>query len=120
LENGISLEEYGWFCANNVGDFEDPFYGSKPVALKQPNGFGLFDIVGGIWEMTNDRYEDERSITTSIQENPYVPILEWTDSVVRKGGMWGDPPSDLRADRREPVSLDYQNGDVGFRVVMRP
>ena len=120
LENGISLEEYGWFCANNVGDFEDPFYGSKPVALKQPNGFGLFDIVGGIWEMTNDRYEDERSITTSIQENPYVPILEWTDSVVRKGGMWGDPPSDLRAARREPVSLDYQNGDVGFRVVMRP
>ena len=121
LENAEKLEDYGWFCANNVGDFDDPFYGSKPVALRKPNGFGLFDMIGGIWELTQDRYIDERPISGVIPIDPYFPIENpATDALVRKGGMWGDPPSDLRAARREPVSLDYQNGDVGFRVVMRP
>ena len=50
LENGELLENYGWFCANNIGDLDDPFYGSKPVALRQPNGLGLFDMIGGIWK----------------------------------------------------------------------
>jgi formylglycine-generating enzyme required for sulfatase activity len=120
LDNGLSLEAYGWFCANNIGDSGDVFYGSKPVALRQPNAFGLFDMVGGIWELTNDRYVDVRPPSETVQINPYTPLLDHMDPVVRKGGMWGDPPSDLRAARREPVSLDYQNGDVGFRVVMRP
>ena len=88
--------------------------------MRQPNAFGLFDMVGGIWELTNDRYIDQRPMSSSIQPNPYFPLEGETDSVVRKGGMWGDPPSDLRAARREPVSLDYQNGDVGFRVVVKP
>ncbi len=120
LNNGEYLEDYGWFCANNVGDADDLFYGSKPVAMRQPNAFGLFDMIGGIWELTNDRYLDQRPMSSIIQPNPYFPLEGETDSVVRKGGMWGDPPSDLRAARREPVSLDYQNGDVGFRVVVKP
>ena len=121
LDNGERLEDYGWFCANNIGDSGDLFYGSKPVALRQPNAFGLFDMIGGIWEMTQDKYIDSRYIPATIPIDPYFPIQDaQTDSIVRKGGMWGDPPSDLRAARREPVSLDYQNGDVGFRVVMRP
>ena len=112
LGDGAILEDYGWFCANNIGNFDDPFYGPKPVALKLPNGFGIFDGIGSLWEMTNDGYE----------ENPpqgLDPYAEITDSVVRKGGMWGDPPSDLRAARRESLSTTYHNGDVGFRLMRR-
>ena len=110
LEDGSQLADYAWFCANNIGNFGDPLYGPKPVALKQPNGFGLFDMAGGIWEMTTDAYLEQRSQAM----DPYYPP---ESSVVRKGGMWGDPPSDLRAARREPVGVNYKNGDVGFRLV---
>ena len=110
LDDGSHLADYAWFCGNNIGNFGDPLYGPKSVAKKQPNGFGLFDMIGGIWELTTDAYQENRSLTL----DPYYPP---ESSVVRKGGMWGDPPSDLRAARREPVALGYKNGDVGFRLV---
>lgn len=110
LEDGSHLSDYAWFCGNNIGAFGDPLYGTKPVALKQPNGFGLFDMVGGIWEMTTDAYQENR---TQNLDPYYAPET----NVVRKGGMWGDPPSDLRASRRESAGLNYKNGDLGFRLV---
>jgi formylglycine-generating enzyme required for sulfatase activity len=110
LEDGSHLADYAWFCGNNIGAFGDLLYGPKSVALKQPNGFGLFDMAGGIWEMTTDAYQENRSLTL----DPYYPPQ---NNIVRKGGMWGDPPSDLRAARRESAGLNYRNGDLGFRLV---
>ena len=110
LADGSDLSDYAWFCANNIGDFGTVLFGPKPVAWKIPNGFGLFDMVGGIWELTTDGYVEARTQSN----NPYYAPQ---NSVVRKGGMWGDPPSDLRAARREPVHVGYKNGDVGFRLV---
>lgn len=112
LEDGSVLEDYAWFCANTRGNFGDRYFGPKPVALKQPNAFGVFDMIGQIWEMTSDGYVAQRN----QHVDPLYPI---GDSIVRKGGMWGDPPSDLRSARREPVSISYKNGDVGFRLLRK-
>ena len=66
-------------CANNIGDSGDLFYGSKPVALRQPNAFGLFDMIGGIWEMTQDNYIGHETSQPSLS----IPIFNQ------------DPPDEL-------------------------
>ena len=66
--------------------------------------------------MTQDKYIDSRDIPATISVDPYFPTVKTLRQtrLSEKGGMWGDPPSDLQAARREPVSLDYQMGMLAF------
>lgn len=75
--------------------------GPQPVAGKQPNGFGLHDTLGNVWEWCWDfadtaRYADYRSL---------------------RGGGWADPPYSVRASVRRGSAPDARLEDVGFRIV---
>ena len=83
---------------------------AQPVKSYQPNGYGLFDMAGNVWEWTED--------TGSLyQADPVVDpqgLASGRTRIVR-GGSFGDAPSNLRVSNRTPNQPDRINVNVGFR-----
>jgi len=48
---------------------EDGFYGTSPIGSFLPNGYGLYDMAGNVWEWVSDWYHPEYFLV-SPKENP--------------------------------------------------
>lgn len=100
---------YAWWCGNDSPE------GAKPVGEKRPNGFGLFDIHGNLWEWVNDWVGPYGSAS---QVDPAGPA-SGTARIARGGSFPGSLGNSRSARRLELVP---SNGYlyVGFRVVLSP
>ena len=74
------------------------------VAAKRPNGWGLHDMLGNVWEWCWDLYD---------------PQVYGTYRVLRGGG-WADEPWSCRAGVRRRSHPTFRIDDVGFRVCRSP
>ena len=98
-----------WWCGN------DSPSGAKPVGEKRPNGFGLFDIHGNLWEWVNDWAGPYGSAS---QVDPAGPA-SGTTRIARGGSFPGSLGNSRSARRLELVpSSGYLY--VGFRVALTP
>jgi formylglycine-generating enzyme required for sulfatase activity len=93
-----------------VGDTSE--VGSYP-----PNGYGLYDMAGNVWEWVADWY-NESYYRTSLVENPSGPA-NGTYRVLR-GGSWGANGNYLRVASRSYYNPTTQYLDVGFRCAHSP
>jgi formylglycine-generating enzyme required for sulfatase activity len=86
------LDAAAWYSGNSGGT-------THPVGLKQPNAYGLYDMLGNVWEWTADDY-DATGKTKVI-----------------RGSSWDSNTRDLRASIRYRNVPAYRYINIGFRCV---
>ena len=86
---------------------------THPVGEKRPNGLGLFDMHGNVWEWCWDGY-DKDYYRRSGENDPRGH--EGTSTRVGRGGGWSNLPRVVRSALRYGVDLGNRDRLVGFRV----
>jgi len=115
----------------------DRYRGTSPVRTFPPNGYGLYDMAGNVWEWTSDfftpRHPDEAEHSCCAPRNPRVLSPDGSYEVgrpgetiprrVTKGGSHLCAPNychRYRPAARQGEAIDTSTGHIGFRCIARP
>jgi formylglycine-generating enzyme required for sulfatase activity len=101
------------FGAWTVHDCKDGQVRTAAVGAFRPNGFGLHDMLGNVWEWPQDCWNANYGGAPSDGR-------AWEDHEcnrrVLRGGSWGDNPWSVRVGFRGRNSQGYRSDTAGFRV----
>jgi formylglycine-generating enzyme len=124
----------GAFPRENLND--DGYERTSPVTAFPPNGYGLCDMIGNVWEWTTDWWyakhatdvvkpccipEDPRGGREQDSYDPHLPKVKIPRKVL-KGGSHLCAPNYCRRYRpaaRHAEAVDTSTSHVGFRCVIR-
>jgi formylglycine-generating enzyme required for sulfatase activity len=115
----------------------DGYESTSPVGSFPPNGYGLYDMAGNVWEWTTDyytpRHPDDVAHACCVPANPRVvrPDLSYNTGQpgeqfprrVLKGGSHLCAPNyclRYRPAARQPQTVETSMAHLGFRCVIRP
>ena len=101
------LEAVAWYSENSSA--------THPVGEKPANAFGLYDIIGNVWEWVEDclheNYDGAPSTGGVWTEGGDCGVRVW------RGGSWRSARVYLRTSYRDRANPDYSDGTGGFRCV---
>lgn len=88
---------------------------TAPVGSKKPNGLGLYDMTGNVWEWVEDCWPED-------YEGTWRDRVSWLEAMggdclrrVIRGGSW-DGPDSVHTTNRAMDSVANRNRFVGFRL----
>jgi len=99
-----------------VNTVEDGFYGTAPADAFLPNGYGLYNMVGNVWEWCADPFSAAHSVH-SKRANPAKTQTGGERRVIRGGSYLCHDSycSRYRVAARSSNTPDSSTGNVGFR-----
>jgi sulfatase modifying factor 1 len=114
---------------------EDGYGWTAPVGSFDPNGYGLYDMAGNVWQWTTDWYQDHGKIKRACctidnprggrqdeSFDPRTPKIRIPRRVM-KGGSFLCAPNychRYRPAARMPQPIDTATCHLGFRAIVRP
>jgi sulfatase modifying factor 1 len=114
--------EFEWEYAARAGAASDPTWdqirefaweqdvttaATHPVGLKKPNAWGLYDVLGNVWEWVDDYYNEK------LFADP-APPRSGTTHVLKGGGFLSDVKNTIYSTHAAGPGDGF---DVGFRIV---
>ena len=94
-----TLDDVAWYKDNSSSK-------THPVAQKQPNELGVYDMSGNVWEWTSDKYSDNYSSARTSSSRVY------------RGGGWGHSATNSRVACRYNFSGSYTDSGLGLRLAL--
>jgi formylglycine-generating enzyme required for sulfatase activity len=98
---------------------------TSPVRRFPPNGYGLYDVAGNVWEWTRSSWTESHGAVGTPRPaccSPQVEHLVETDRRVTKGGSYLCAPTychRYRPAARQGHTVRSTTGHIGFRCVRR-
>ncbi|CAH1660397.1 SUMF1/EgtB/PvdO family nonheme iron enzyme [Hyphomicrobiales bacterium] len=98
----LSLQSHG--CA-------DGFVFTSPAGSFEPNMYGLFDMLGNVWQWTSDCWDQPaRTMSTSANASESCRFR------ALRGGSWMSDPRNVRITSRQRIDPEDSDLNIGFRV----
>jgi len=107
-----NLNAMGWYRLNSGGK-------THPVAQKNANAWGLYDMHGNVWEWCNDCYDSYSTNSVTDPEVTSSDDFKIRNKVIR-GGSYRDSAENCRSAVRE--ARDYKtrySEEVGLRILRK-
>lgn len=112
---GRKSQGYKYAGGNNIGSVAwydgNSGYETHPVATKQANELGIYDMSGNVYEWCSDRYVDYQSSSQSDPQGPSSGLFR-----VRRGGGCYNNAGYCRVSIRNIITPDYRNNNLGLRL----
>jgi formylglycine-generating enzyme required for sulfatase activity len=122
----------GRFPSENT--LEDGYERTSPVGAFPPNGYGLYDMIGNVWEWTSDWYTTDTAAarpccgppparlgTEDESYDPGAPQVRIARKVLKGGSHLCAPTycQRYRPAARHAQAIDSPTSHIGFRCVVR-
>ena len=123
-ESEDDLYKYGNYCdisstvtmGQRDTKHDDGYETTAPVGSYKPNKYGLYDMLGNVWEWCEDWYAPYPAgpVTDPVQRD----LVD--GSRVFRGGGWSNASWMCRSARRGRINPDMRAPDAGLRLVIAP
>jgi sulfatase modifying factor 1 len=98
------LDAIAWYVGNSKGK-------THPTGTKQPNTFGLYDMLGSVFEWCHDWYSESLGGSPTDPEGPVAG-----SGRVFRGGSWTNSAKSVRAAYRFRFDPSFARDFYGFRL----